>query len=346
MITEDISKVLQDIGFQLTDCGDHWRSSALFRRGDNPTAIKIYKNSGVWFDYTVDSKPQPFDKLLRFFIPDKQKRQALIGSASDNDEFYEPKIQLQMEKVYPESDLERLLPNYNFYFKKGYSEDTLKFYKAGVAHSGKMYRRTVFPIYNADHRIIGFSGRKVSDEVAEVPKWKHIGKKKTWIYPAFIPHKVSIDDIIKDKKEVYLVESIGDSLALFETGAKNNLVRFGLDCSPAIINYLSSFDIQRIVLVPNNDTDASKNHGYNAVIKSLRTLSSYFDFSILEIRKPPVGHNDLSAAFEKKVDLVKWRNEPNENWLEEAQQHALSNKSQFQDKDLDFLRQVKYYART
>lgn len=344
---EDIARILQDVGFKLNDYGDHWRSNAAFRQGDNPTSIKIYKNSGVWFDYTVGSAPQPFDKLLSFFIPDRKQRMSILGSAKEIS-YQEPqKIQLSMETIYPESCLERLFPNFAFYEKKGISKETLNFYKAGVAHSGKMYKRMVFPIYNEQRKIIGFSGRKISDASDNSPKWKHLGKKRNWVYPAFIPNEDSIDAEIKNKKTVILVESIGDSLALFESGVKNNLVTFGLGCSASIINYLSSFEIERIILTPNNDFNSSKNHGYNASIKAVRSLSAYFNVSSLEIKLPPKNYNDLSEAFEQGEDLSKWTKEDfNAEWMNDARAYALNHKNQFNEKDFSFLKELKYYART
>lgn len=343
---EEISRALSEAGFQLHDFGDHWRSNAIFRNGDNPTAIKIYKNSGVWFDYTVSSVPQPFNRLLQLSIPDKQKLKSLLIGASSEEDSSPVKIQLSMEKIYPESVLQKLFPNFSFYLKKGYSEETMRFYKAGLAGEGKMYRRTVFPIYDALGQIVGFSGRKVSDENPDIPKWKHLGKKRNWIYPAFIPNDPTVNDIIQSTKEVVLVESIGDSLALHQSGIKNNLVTFGLGCSPAIINYLSSFEIKRIIMAPNNDLGASKNHGYNASISALRMLAAYFNLGALEIRKPPAGWNDLSKAFEEGENLQEWYNKKEEtDWLKEAYSYAFSNQQHFQTKDLNFLKESKYHAR-
>mgnify|MGYP003632204089 FL=1 len=47
-IDTDIKSVLEKLGYRLSDFGDAWRTNALYRDGDNPTALKIYKNTGVW----------------------------------------------------------------------------------------------------------------------------------------------------------------------------------------------------------------------------------------------------------------------------------------------------------
>ena len=43
----DVKSVLEDMGYKLVDCGDSWRTSAINRGGDNPTAVKVNKNTGV-----------------------------------------------------------------------------------------------------------------------------------------------------------------------------------------------------------------------------------------------------------------------------------------------------------
>jgi DNA primase len=78
----------------------------------------------------------------------------------------------------------------------------------------------VFPVYNEHNQIIGFSGRHVesnNDKWKHLPKWKHVGKRNNWVYPAFNT-ATGVDEEIEFKKEVILVESIGDALALYEQG--------------------------------------------------------------------------------------------------------------------------------
>ena len=98
-----------------------------------------------------------------------------------------------MEKIYPEECLKKLFPNYAFYEKRGISQSVQEMYKCGLASAGRMYRRIVFPIYNLDKQICGFSGRKI-DEDKGVPKWKHIGSKNNWVYPTCIPDFPEINE--------------------------------------------------------------------------------------------------------------------------------------------------------
>ena len=58
--SDNFQGILESIGYRLIDCGDHWRSSALYRDGDNPTAVKIYKDTGVWMDFVENKGCKPF----------------------------------------------------------------------------------------------------------------------------------------------------------------------------------------------------------------------------------------------------------------------------------------------
>ena len=303
--SKDFRSILESIGYNLIDCGDHWRTQALYRDGDNTTAVKIYKNTGVWMDFVESRGSKPFEALVRLTIKDDKKASALVKDSKFDEEFtYVKKETIEMEKIYPDESLEKLFPNYNFYNGRSISEATQKDFKIGLAGVGKMYRRMVFPIYNNNEQIIGFSGRKI-DEGNDYPKWKHIGKKSGWIYPACIPDH-GCDTSIEESKQVILVESIGDAMALYEQGIKNVLVIFGLSTGPNIISYLSSKHLERIIISTNNDSGSSHNRGLVGAIKNYLKLSSYFDLDLLQVKFPPKMSNDFGEAHQKSYNLNEW----------------------------------------
>ena len=51
METSKIQSILEELGYNLYDQGNYWQCSALYRNGDNKTALQIYKDSGTWKDY-------------------------------------------------------------------------------------------------------------------------------------------------------------------------------------------------------------------------------------------------------------------------------------------------------
>jgi len=299
MTTEKIKGILHGLGYKLTDFGDHWRSSAVYRGGSNGSALKIYKNSGAWVDYVSNSEAfRPLKSLVQLTLQtnDPAEVEKIIGGYDFDlpipEEAQHKNTKLNLEKVYPESLLSNLLPHYRFYENKGVSEDTLTFFKGGLATQGAMYQRFVFPIYNSLSQIHGFSGRDMSHDNPSRPKWKHMGKKSTWIYPYHIPfagmeHPVST--AIHESRSVILVESIGDLLNLHQHGIKNVLVSFGVSISPALICFLVSLPLDRIVISFNNDSDKDKNRGQIGALKTYLKLLNYFDKDKLIVHLPTKG---------------------------------------------------------
>jgi hypothetical protein len=283
---------LESLGYNLKDYGSYWRTKAIYRGGDNLTALKIYKNTGVWTDYAANgSKSYPIQKLIELTLNTTNthiinkyvnfEHKTIIEAA--------PKEKIEMEKIYPESLLGNLLPHLDFYSKKNLSQDTLDFYKCGYATSGQLFRRIVFPIYNYAGQIHGFSGRAVFwNKDSEFPKWKHIGKRADWVYPLYLKRNgvQEIKEDIEKRKSVIIVESVGDSMALFEHGYKNTFVTFGLGISSKVCSTLVSLDPDKIIISSNNDDDKETNHGLISACKSFLQLCSVFDPSKLEIRLP------------------------------------------------------------
>lgn len=302
--SEEFEKILSSIGYKLIDCGDHWRSQALYRNGDNATALKIYKNTGVWMDFVEPKGSLPFEALVKMTVGEDEKFTDTLKKINSGKTYIAAKVdKIEMEKYYPEECLDKLFPNYKFYKDKGISEQTQLAFKVGLAGVGKMYRRMVFPIYNDNKQIIGFSGRKI-DSNNDYAKWKHIGKKNTWVYPAYIEGNECGSEIDR-LSQVILVESIGDAMALYDQGVKNVLVLFGLAASPSIINYLSSKVLNKIYISTNNDSNSSQNRGLIASIKNYLKLAKRFDLDCLTIKLPQNG-NDFGEMYQSGYNINNW----------------------------------------
>lgn len=242
----------------------------------------------------------PFKRLVELTLgtTDQNLIRKYIEDYRGSVEQYEKSQKIEMERVYESSMLSKLFPNYSFYEKRNISQKTQKLYKTGLAGAGQLYRRMVFPIYNENAQIVGFSGRKV-DEDSAAPKWKHLGKKANWVYPARIPDFEPIED------EVILVESIGDSMALTQNGYANNLVTFGLDCGSGLLNFLVSQSLSKVIIATNNDFEGKKNRGLIGAVKILMKLSGFFDYDMLEIKLPT--KNDFSEMNRSGDDFIAWK---------------------------------------
>ena len=123
MLSQDkIKESLLSLGYKLSDRGAYWQTNAVFRNGDNKTAIQIYKNTGVWKDHVQNSAFSPFKRLIEVTLgtnDPKQIKQYIdeedIGANYNKLTFSE---KLEMEEIYPEDCLKKLLPHYKFYNDK------------------------------------------------------------------------------------------------------------------------------------------------------------------------------------------------------------------------------------
>ena len=204
-------------------------------------------------------------------------------------------------EVYDEKMLDRLLPHYKFYNDKGVSTKTLAELKGGLATTGQLNQRFVFPIINPLNQIHGFSGRDMANKAnSNRPKWKHIGRKKNWVYPLY--SSPSTKEAIERTGTVILVESIGDVLGLKENGFHNCLSTFGLDLSSKLICALVSMSLTSVVIAFNNDSDKLENRGHRGAIKSYLKLLGVFEPASVKICLPE--RNDFGEM--NKEDFAKW----------------------------------------
>lgn len=276
------ASVLQSLGYKLTGRGSYWQTKALFRGGDNPTAIRIYKDSGVWCDFVESGKNYPFELLIKRTTGKQDVSEYING-------IHRPirleRRLLKEEKTYPDSVLKKLLPDYDYFLKRGVAKETQKVYQCGLATSGKLYQRIVFPIRRADKRIHGFSGRKYLED-NDRPKWLHFGQSKEWFYPFFSIKET--EEKIKEEKVVYIVESIGDSMAMFQNGFENNLVAFTNKIGPKFVSKVAALDAE-IVIAFNDDSNKEgnqKDQGKKGALSSILKLMDVVDLSRIWYVKP------------------------------------------------------------
>jgi hypothetical protein len=298
----EYKEILEGLGYNLKDHGDYWRTNAVYRCGDNSTALQIYKDTGVWKDYVEDTNFLPFEVLLKKTL--NTSDDLVIKSVLKKNNLDKPSVRveknlLKEEKTYNSNCLKKLLPHYDFYLNKNISKDTLCDFKCGLATSGKMYQRVIFPIFRGDGKIHGFSGRKITED--KRPKWLHQGKTANWFYPFYTTPETQ--NQIESKKQVHIVESIGDCMALYERGIKNVLVSFGLNMSPKFVARLACLGSERIFVSYNNDNKAERNRGFEGAIKSIFKLSDAIDFERIYFRPPSDEANDFGDMSKIQMDF-------------------------------------------
>lgn len=310
---DDIYNFLVQMGYSPTEQGEYYRCCAIYRGGDNPTALSISKKTGKWCDFPQGIRSAPFEKLIKLTLGESQDD--FLKKYLDSESFSTPqslfiKDDYMKNDIFPPSILNNLLNLYTFYEKRGISKETQSAYLAGYASSGKMYGRMVFPIYDEIRQLIGFAGRDVyGRENKNVPKWKIIGKKKNFVYPFFIPEMENkFMSSFNEEREVILVESIGDSMALYQNGIFNNLVSFGLSGCDSLYATLNRLNPDIITISFNNDKKSPINRGLIGSIKSFLALSSIFSIDKLRIKLPLCNDfGDMVLSSDKNI-FDKWIN--------------------------------------
>ena len=159
-----------------------------------------------------------------------------------------------------------------------------------------MKNRYVFPIFNSRDEIVGFTGRYIKEVTGDykIAKWKHIGSVSNWCFPL----KYNLKEI-QSKKEVILVESVGDMLALWNAGIKNTIVTFGLTVSKAITTLLIKLDINKIFVSFNND-DEHTGAGNRAAEEAAQKLLLHFDPDQVCVRLP--SKNDFGEMTGTEIE--------------------------------------------
>lgn len=304
-MSEVVRNILEEVGYNLIDVGREYRARPLYRDSDNDTVLRIWKDSGKWVDFK-ENKSGSLEDLIQITLKLKDVHEAkewISSKWSRSEEESSPKNKavLTENQVYDKSLLLKLRRDYSYWEGRGISKETLEPLEGGVATTGKMYNRYTFPIFNSKNDIIGFSGRDINPTSSDKrPKWKHIGNKSSWAYPL----KVNIKEI-RAKKEIILVESIGDMLALRENNINTAVVTFGLTLSPKLLYCLISLNPEKIVIAFNND-ESNNYAGNEAATFAKKKLSSYFDQNQLYI-KLPSGHKDFGDMnISNQKDILEW----------------------------------------
>jgi 5S rRNA maturation endonuclease (ribonuclease M5) len=309
---EVIEKTLIDLGYQLSDRGKYWQCNAIYRDGDNRTALQIWKDTGIWKDFVANTTYQPFKRLLELSCKDDSKIDEILHSIKNNNDPCIESIRtpkMESEQFFDYEEVKTLLPHYDFYNKKAISSQILELYRSGFSMSGKMNGRFVFPIFDENKKVIGISGRHLLWKPnSSAPKWKHIGRKGNWIYPINLQGEEDniFKKTIEEKRKIILVEGIGDSLALSQQGYYNHLVIFGLEISSKQLSYLMSLSVDEIIISTNNDADKTDNRGLQAAIKIFLKLIKYIDIDKVKIMLPIC--KDFGEMLEKDISMERWEN--------------------------------------
>jgi DNA primase len=301
-MSDKIKEILVEIGYDLLDRGNNYRAKPLYRDSDSQNVLSIDKDSGLWYDFK-EKRGGKFEELIRLSLrhDDITETKDWIKTRTNGSGLSakKEKPKLKMPKKYPKDILHKLRKDHSFWEQKGIRSEVAEIFEGGVANAGQMANRYVFPIFNSTNDIVGFTGRYLREASGDfkVPKWKHIGATSSWCFPLKQNKKY-----IFEKKEVVLVESVGDMLALWNADVYNVVVTFGLTISKSVTLVLLRMDVKSILISFNNDFE--NNHaGNRAAENSKKQLSKHFDLNQIKITLPP--KNDFGDMTVEEIK--RWR---------------------------------------
>ena len=291
----DVKKALEDMGYtNITSSGPYLRMKPVYRDSSSDTILSVHSTKGYFVDFSKQIKGN-FEQLTKLSLglsSIEEAKEFLANNSvvikEDAEEFDE-----QRPKIFKKESLSKLIRDHSYWVNRGVSERVLEKFEGGTALAGKMQDRYVFPIFNSRSQLVGVSGRylKPLAEKSKIPKWKHVGSKSFWVYPAFVNIKT-----LKKDKEVILVESIGDMLALWNQGITNCLVTFGLTIQRGVLNCLLKLNCKRVIISFNNDENL---RGNEAAEKAQNQLLNFFDEDQTKIALP--SRNDFGEMSGEEI---------------------------------------------
>jgi DNA primase len=293
----EIESVLLKLGFDLKNDGpSFWRCFPIYRESSNATSLRIAKNTGSFIDFSANVKGSIYDliKLTLGLSSLKEAKQWMEGEGHEI-QFIEKKPKIILDKKIEAKYYENLMPSFSFYEKRGISLETLENFECGVCFSGKQNNHLVFVIRDENGDVKGVVGR---DLLGGRVKWKKLGDSRRWVFP------LSALSEAEAAGEIFLVESIGDMLALWDVGVKNVIVLFGIELSSRVLSIISSLSIKKIHISLNNDANKDKNWGQLASESMKNKLSKVVDLEKIQIFPPPEGDwGDLPK--EERLTFIK-----------------------------------------
>ena len=184
--------------------------------------------------------------------------------------------------------------------KEGISEEDLK--KTGIIsiyENGqivdKFRGRVIFPIKDHRGRTVAFGGRSI--EESKTPKYLNSPETPIYSKSKVLYGYYEARDILREKKEVIIVEGYFDLLSLYQIGIKNVVATLGTALTEKHAELLKKF-VNRAYLMFDSDKA-----GKNAVIRASKVLLSK-EIEVYYIPLEKKDPDELSKEGRKTVEMV------------------------------------------
>ena len=294
-----IREILENAGYTINlETSGFLKTCAHYRGGTNPTSLSINKETGYYHDFSSGEKGNWRD-LLKKIGAEYQD----LNSECSSEYFNQNKLDV-ISSRFNREDFGELVQKYDFYTNKGISSAVLENLDCGECWGGKLHGRFVFSIKDKTGREMGAAGRDLSNK--KIHKWKILGEKTKFIYPFY-----NIKNPLTCSDSAILVESIGDMLALHNSGIFNVFVLFGVVLFDDLLAKLVELNPKRIIVGLNNDDVELRkdktNRGQEGAKKTYNKLTAWFRLSRIQNRPPTL--NDFGEM--SKDQILDWHTQIN-----------------------------------
>lgn len=225
-------------------------------------------------------------------------------NSTDDIQFVDPEPRLDVEKVFPEDMLSKLVKDHTYWINRGIRKEVVELLEGGVSpadEKSKLSNRYVIPIRGLTNQINGFSGRILTNSTF-APKYKHLFRPSKMCWPWHLS-----GPYIQKTKTVVLQEGWSEWLALENGGIQNSLSLFGLNISDVLVAQLIATGVERVWISTNDDPDESKvKKGKRKALDHKTKLDRFFDPDKVRIRHPKSDWGEATAeemaAFKQEIN--------------------------------------------
>lgn len=134
--------------------------------------------------------------------------------------------------------------------------------------------RAMFPITDEFGRIVGFGGRRITDDNPKTPKYLNSGENLVF-------HKKSVLfglDKALGNDTVYIVEGYMDVIALYQAGITNAVAALGTAIGISHCTLLRDMGVKNVILCMDSDEA-----GIKSIIRSIPILRNYFTVNVVRL---------------------------------------------------------------
>lgn len=320
----DARFLLEVYGASPRGYGKMLRSHCPIHGGDNPTAFVYDQENHLYYCFTGCSEGGDiFDfvmkiekcsfrsaiiKVANMFSFPLDDLDALISQAESDSRSRKMSWLSYYRSKARRKELPEYTPENGKYLKvtkyRGFSNNCLEHFRLVKAETGELKDRIVFPILDAQKRLVGVSGRRIKNDPS-IPKFMHrprnleTGSVLTGL-GLNLPH-------VREKNQLVIVEGIFDVMRCWDVGIKNVATPIGTFTTERHVELALKSGAFNVVIGFDNDRA-----GRNGVRKALKMYRYKAQVEILNLPdgKDPCdcSPDELLFAYNNRLSAHEWAN--------------------------------------